>query len=121
MSISKYLSVNSDLSLTLFDTFGHSRPNIAFVLAQSLFGLGLGQGADGIFLGLVANIGGQCNNSLHHVVPVLLQPVDGVGISAMIQCDLNVLGSKATLFGLLQNISIILFLSMTVAAKTLLI
>ena len=89
----------SYLGLTLVDTFCDCSPNVALVLPQRLSGLALGESSDGVLVRLVANIGRQGHHSLHHVLPVLVQPGHGVHAvrTAVVQGHLNVLGSVATL------------------------
>ena len=71
---------------------------------QSLLGLCLGDGADGVLLSLVTNIAGQRHDGVDHVCPVLCQPGDGIDVPAVIDGHLDVLGGKARLLCLLGNV-----------------
>ena len=90
------------LGLPLLHALRDCSPDIAFVFSKSLFSLGLGQCANGILFGLMTDIGGQSDHGLHHVVPILFQPSNWIGIATMVQSNLNVFRCKTILFSLLH-------------------
>ena len=70
--------MRADLHLSLFNALRDGGPDVALVLPQSFPGLDFGQRADGVLLGLVADVGGQRHDRVHHVLPVLTKPGDRV-------------------------------------------
>ena len=89
------------LHLSLFDTLCHGSPDISLVFSQRLFGLNFGKSSDCVLLGLVAHVRGQRDDRVHHVVPVLAQPRDGVDVPTVVQRHLDVFCRVAGLFSIL--------------------
>ena len=87
--------MRADLHLSLFNALRDGGPDVALVLPQRVFGLNFRQRSDRVLLGLVANIGGQRDDRVDHVVPVLSQPGDRVRIPAVVQRHLDVFSCVA--------------------------
>ena len=91
------------LLLSALHALRHRGPDVPLVLPQSLLGLGFGDGADGVLLGLVANIAGQRHHGVDHVGPVVSEPGDGVDIATVVDGNLNILRGEPGLLRLLNR------------------
>ena len=91
------------LLLSALHALRHRGPDVPLVFPESLLGLGFGDGADGVLLGLVANIAGQRHHGVDHVGPVISEPGYGVDITAVVHSHLNILRGEARLLRLLNR------------------
>ena len=90
------------LLLSALHALRHRGPDVPLVFPESLLGLGFGDGADGVLLGLVANIAGQRHHGVDHVGPVVREPGDRVDITAVVDGNLNILRGEPGLLRLLD-------------------
>jgi len=87
----------------LLDALGHRVPDISAVVQHGLSGLWQRHGANIVIALAVAVIGGQRDNGVDHVTPVIPQPRYRLAVPAQTQCDLQVLCFVAALARFLQS------------------
>ena len=84
------------------DAFSDRTPNVAEITDQGVGRLVARQRADVIFRSsFLSVIGGQCDDRVDHVDPIVLKPTDGLPVSAQRQGDLQVLDFESVVIGFL--------------------